>query len=82
MVDPCSAATQFSDSVGPEGGGGTDMTMVDGARLFIGGEFRTAEKTELVVEAATEAPLGDGASAAPSRWLKIGAAQLGLEPPL
>jgi aldehyde dehydrogenase (NAD+) len=39
------------------------MATLDGARLFIRGQFRAAVKTELVVEAATEAPLGNGASA-------------------
>ena len=39
------------------------MPLVDGAQLFIGGQFRAAERTELVIEAATERPLGDGASA-------------------
>jgi acyl-CoA reductase-like NAD-dependent aldehyde dehydrogenase len=39
------------------------MTTSDGARLFIGGQFRAAEQTVVVVEAATEAPLGYGASA-------------------
>jgi aldehyde dehydrogenase (NAD+) len=39
------------------------MTTSDGARLFIGGHFRAAEQTADVVEAATEAALGEGASA-------------------
>jgi aldehyde dehydrogenase (NAD+) len=39
------------------------MTTFDGARLFIGGQFRIAEETQPVVEAATETPLGDGANA-------------------
>src|SRR4051812_48308018 len=39
------------------------MTTSDGARWFIGGHFRAAEQPADVVEAATEAALGDGASA-------------------
>ena len=38
------------------------MTKFDGARVFIGGQFRAAERSAPVVEAATELPLGDGAS--------------------
>ena len=56
------------------------MTMVDGARLFIGGEFRAPEKTELVVEAATETPLGDGASATEAEVdAAVGAARSALD---
>jgi acyl-CoA reductase-like NAD-dependent aldehyde dehydrogenase len=43
---------------------GIQMTSYDGARLFIGGRFRSAHEVEPVVEAATERHLGDGASAA------------------
>ena len=39
------------------------MTMFDGARVFIGGQFRAAERSVPVVEGAIELPLGDGASA-------------------
>jgi aldehyde dehydrogenase (NAD+) len=56
------------------------MTMVDGARLFIGGEFQAPEKTELVVEAATETPLGDGASATEAEVdAAVGAARSALD---
>ena len=36
------------------------------ARLFIGGEFREADKVEPVIEAATGDPLGDGSAATES----------------
>ena len=56
------------------------MTTFDGAQLFIEGQFRTPEKTELVVEAATETPLGDGASATEAEVdAAVGAARSALE---
>jgi len=56
------------------------LTTFDGARLLIEGQFRTAEKTELVVEAATEAPLGDGASATEAEVdAAVGAARSALD---
>jgi aldehyde dehydrogenase (NAD+) len=56
------------------------VTTFDGARLFIGGQFRIAEKTEVVVEAATEAPLGDGASATQAEVdAAVGAARSALD---
>ncbi len=39
------------------------MTNATGARVFINGEFRSAEQAEPVLEAATGDPLGAGASA-------------------
>jgi aldehyde dehydrogenase (NAD+) len=36
------------------------------ARLFIGGEFRAADRVEPVIEAATGDPLGDGSAATES----------------
>ena len=39
------------------------MTNATGARVFINGEFRSAERAEPVLEAATGDPLGAGASA-------------------
>ena len=36
------------------------------ARLFIGGQFRAADKVEPVIEAATGDPLGDGSAATES----------------
>ena len=36
------------------------------ARLFIGGQFREADKVEPVIEAATGDPLGDGSAATES----------------
>jgi aldehyde dehydrogenase (NAD+) len=42
------------------------MTTVEGAKLFIGGQFRLADKVEPVIEAATGEPLGDGCSATES----------------
>ena len=39
---------------------------VDGAKVFIDGRFRAAAKSEPVFEAATGAPLGNGADATPS----------------
>ncbi len=39
------------------------MTTSDGARLFIGGQFRATEQTADVVEAATETALVEGVSA-------------------
>jgi aldehyde dehydrogenase (NAD+) len=42
-------------------------TLIDtGARLFVGGQFRTPHEVTLVVEAATEEPLGNGAAATES----------------
>lgn len=42
------------------------MTSTESAKLFIGGQFRAAEKVEPVVEAATGEQLGDGSSATES----------------
>ncbi len=39
------------------------MTELDGARLFIGGQFRVAAQTHPVINPTTEMVLGDGASA-------------------
>jgi aldehyde dehydrogenase (NAD+) len=39
---------------------------IDGAKVFIDGCFRMAAKAELVIEAATGEPLGDGADATPA----------------
>lgn len=42
-------------------------TLIDtGARLFVGGQFRTAHEVTPVVEAATEEPLGNGSAATES----------------
>jgi aldehyde dehydrogenase (NAD+) len=38
-------------------------TTIDTARLFIRGRFRVANEVELVFEAATGEPLGDGSAA-------------------
>ncbi|MDT5263388.1 MAG: aldehyde dehydrogenase, partial [Mycobacterium sp.] len=44
------------------------MTTVieTGARLFVGGQFRTADQVETVIEAATGEPLGAGSAATES----------------
>jgi aldehyde dehydrogenase (NAD+) len=39
------------------------VTTLEGGRLYIGGQFRTAEAVQPVLEAATAQLLGDGASA-------------------
>ncbi|MDT5326662.1 MAG: aldehyde dehydrogenase, partial [Mycobacterium sp.] len=42
-------------------------TVMDtGARLFVGGQFRKADKVETVIEAATGEPLGAGSAATES----------------
>jgi aldehyde dehydrogenase (NAD+) len=42
-------------------------TLIDtGARLFVGGQFRSAHETVTVIEAATEEPLGNGSAATES----------------
>jgi acyl-CoA reductase-like NAD-dependent aldehyde dehydrogenase len=41
----------------------TTLSDFDGGRLFVGGQFRRADKVEPVIEAATGEPLGEGASA-------------------